>query len=92
MATSSPINPYESPCEATARAPSFSERDAAELAELRERVADLERRVARSWIVHPNIFLRIFGVWGYLVLGYALIVVPVFAVMSVIWLITGTWP
>jgi hypothetical protein len=92
MPTSSPVNPYEPPREAAPVPSRFSDQDAAELAELRRRVADLEKRVGRSWIVHSNFFLRICGVWGYWLLGYLLIVAVVFSVMLIVRLITGKWP
>jgi hypothetical protein len=92
MTTSSPINPYESPRESAGKQSEFSDGEVAELADLRRRVSELERRVGRSWVVHGNFFLRIFAVWGYWILGYGLMVAVVFAVMGLIWLATGRWP
>ena len=86
------LNPYEPPREAAPRQPDFSDREAAELADLRRRVVDLERRVGRSWFVHGNFLLRIFAVWGYFLLGYAIIVAVFFSLMAIVWLVTGHWP
>jgi hypothetical protein len=88
MSLSSPTNPYESPREAGPNAGSFTDRDS-ELADLRRRVAELERQVGRSWVVHRNIFLRIFAVWGYLLLGYAMLAAVVWGIMGLIWLVRG---
>jgi hypothetical protein len=96
MSTSSPVNPYEPPRESAPPANKFSDQDAEAVAELRKRVDELEKRVGRSWVVHKNVFLRICGVWGYWLLGYALIAAlgygGAFFVIFVIWLITGRWP
>jgi hypothetical protein len=96
MSTSSPINPYEPPRTDTSKPPNFRDQDAVELADLRLRVTELESRVGRSWHVHKNIFLRIFAVWGYLLLGYALLWAVLgtvaMVVMVVVRLVTGQWP
>ena len=89
MATSSPTNPYESPRAASERRPDFSEKDATELAELRRRVEELERRLGRNWLVHRNHLLRLCGVWGYWLIGYARIVALAFATMALFWLVSG---
>ena len=73
MPTSSPTNPYEPPREARPQAPDFSDPAAVELADLRRRVDELERRVGSSWVVHPNFLLRVFAVFGYWVVGYAIL-------------------
>jgi hypothetical protein len=76
MSTSSPTNPYETPRDPTpvAFAPgNFADRDSAELADLRRRVAELEKRLGRSWVVHPNFFLRAFSVFGYFFVAYAML-------------------
>jgi hypothetical protein len=91
MATSSPTNPYESPGEAKDRPPDFSDRETAELADVRRRLEALERRVGRSWMVHSNVFLRILGVWGHFLLGYALVFAIVFVTAAIVWLVSGHW-
>jgi hypothetical protein len=73
MVTSSPTNPYQSPRETSALPVTFSDRESAELMELRRRVVELERRVGHSWVVHPNFFMRVFAVFGYWVVGYAIL-------------------
>jgi hypothetical protein len=70
----------------------FSDRDTAELADLRRRVNELERRIGRSWMVHGNVVLRIFAVWGYFLLGYIMLLAIAFPVILVIRLVTGGWP
>lgn len=96
MATSSPINPYEPPQSGPVARPDFSDRDEAELAELRRRVAELESRVGRSWHFHKSIFLRTFAVWGYLLLGYGMLYVVALPVVLlwfvIVRLVTGNWP
>ena len=87
MSLSSPGNPYESPRETT-QLSNFTDREA-DLADLRRRVLELERQVGRSWVVHRNIFLRIFAVWGYLLLGYAMVAAVVWGIMGLIWLLRG---
>jgi hypothetical protein len=91
MSAPSPDNPYQSPRDAEPKQPDFSDRQA-ELADLRQRVLELERQVGRSWFVRGNFLLRIFAVWGYFLLGYAMMVATVFAVMAIIWLMSGQWP
>ena len=88
MTGSSPTNPYESPREAAPRVvPRDFSDDSAELADLRRRVGELERRVGKSWVVHPNFFLRVFGIFGYFLVGYALCIAVVAAVMGLVELI-----
>jgi hypothetical protein len=91
MRTSSPTHPYESPRGTSAERPDFSDRDAAELIDLRRRVEELERRVKRSWMVHPNIFSRVMGVLGHFLLGHGFIIAVALAVGCVIWSFTGQW-
>ncbi len=90
MTTSSPINPYEPPREPSL-APNFSDRDAVELAGLRRRVNELEQQTVRSWFVRGNLFQKILAVWGYLLLGYAMVLSVVFSVMLIIRFVTGDW-
>lgn len=92
MSLSPPSNPYESPRDAAPRHPDFKDPEAAELADLRRRVLELERQMGRSWFFHRNFFVRIFAVWGYFLLGYLFMVFVVLTVMTVVWLITGEWP
>jgi hypothetical protein len=91
MTTSSPINPYEPPRE-PALPHGFSDREAVEVAELRRRVSDLERQVGRSWLVHGNLFQKVLAVWGYLLLGYVMVVSAVLSIMLIIRLLTRVWP
>ena len=90
MTTSSPINPYEPPREPALPA-NFSDRDAVELADLRRRVGELERQVGRSWLVHGNLFQKVLAVWGYLLLGYVMVLSVAFSVMLIIRMVTGDW-
>jgi hypothetical protein len=55
------------------------------VAELRLRVSELERQLNYSWVVHPNFFLRSFGVFGYWLVGYAVLA----AICGLIGLIIG---
>jgi hypothetical protein len=73
MTETSPTNPYESPREASPTKAGFSDSQTTELEDVRQRLSELERRVRYSWVVHPNFFLRVFAVWGYWLLGYAII-------------------
>jgi len=90
MTTSSPVNPYEPPREPSLP-PNFSDREVVELADLRRRVSDLERQAQRSWMVHGNLFQKILAVWGYLLLGYVMVLSVVFTIMLIIRLIRGVW-
>ena len=92
MTPTSPTNPYEPPREAVPQSvPDFSDRDA-ELVDLRRRVEELEKGLRRSWLLHPNMFLRMATAVGYAVLGYAVIVGSVFLIMFLFWLASGVWP
>jgi len=82
MAVSSPTNPYESPREATSN---FKDSDAPQIADLQRRIAELERRLGKNWLVSSNHLLRILGIWGYLILGYMVVITIFFAIMSVVW-------
>lgn|GEM_PF-4318876 len=76
-------NPYEPP--RTEIKPSFS--DATPHAELEQRLAELERRVSRSWLLNPNFLLRVLAIWAYFLLGYVLILVIFFPIMMLVdWL------
>ena len=90
MTTSSPINPYEPPREPSLP-PSFSDRDAVELADLRRRVGELEQQAARSWFVRGNLLQKVLAVWGYLLLGYVMVLSVFFTIMLIIRLIRGDW-
>jgi hypothetical protein len=90
MTQTSPTNPYEPPREPAPRSiPDFSDRDAAELADLRRRVAELEQKVKRSWFVGGNFALRVVAVWAYLLLGYAVMLAVVFGLMAIVAAVTG---
>jgi len=93
--SSTDSNPYESPRDPSLPSNHFAD-DRAEVADLRRRVVELERRLGRNWLVSPHWLRRIMGVWGYFLLGYLIIWAVVFAVvisvMAVIWLVTGVWP
>ena len=91
MTTSSPVNPYEPPREPSLP-PSFSDRDAIELADLHRRISELERQVGQSWMVRGNLLLKTLAVWGYLILGYMVLLAVVFSAMLVIRLVRGGWP
>jgi hypothetical protein len=91
MSTSSPINPYEPPQSGPGVRPDFGDREEAELTDLRRRVQELESRVNRSWLVHRNVFLRILAIWGYLLLGYAILWAIVGTVIFIVWLASGHW-
>ena len=92
MTPTSPTNPYEPPREPVPRSVlDFSDRDAAELADLRRRVAELEQTVSRSWF-NGSILRRVLAVWAYFLLGYAAIAAIALGVMSIIAAITGEWP
>jgi hypothetical protein len=93
MTPTSPTNPYEPPREPAPRSvPDFSDRDAAELADLRQRVAELEKRVGRSWLVHRNFFVRLITVWGYFFLGYMILLAAMFGIMAIMSAFAGDWP
>jgi hypothetical protein len=93
MTPTSPMNPYEPPREPAQRSvPDFSDRDAAELADLRQRVAELEMQVKKSWFTNGNIFHRVLAVWGYLLLGYVVMLAAVFGLMAFISAITSELP
>ena len=92
MTPTSPTNPYEPPREPAPRSvPDFSDRDAAELADLRQRVAELEKQVSRSWF-NGNILRRMLAGWAYFLLGYLAVAAIGFGIMSIIAAITGEWP
>lgn len=75
MSTSSPINPYESPRETAEPSQEPGDTETAAIMDLRRRVSELERRVSYSWVVHPNFLLRSFAVFGYWLVGYAILAV-----------------
>jgi hypothetical protein len=85
------FNPYESPRDPN-RPPNQFADDRGELADLRRRDQDLERRLGRNWLVSPNWLLRILGIWGFLFLGYLILFAVIFSVMFVFYLATGRWP
>ena len=89
--SSTDFNPYESPRDPNLPRNQFAD-DRAELTELRRRVQELERRVGRNWLVHPNWLLRICGVFGYWILGYMFLAALFFGVMALIRLASGHWP
>ena len=91
MTTSSPVNPYEPPREPSFP-PNFSDRDSVELADMRRRISELERQVGQSWMVRGNLLLKTLAVWGYLLLGYMIVLAVAFSVMLLIRLVTGGWP
>jgi hypothetical protein len=62
-----------SPREAAGAPREFGQEGAAELADLQRRVGELKRRMRYSWIVHPNFFLRILAVFGYWIVGCAIL-------------------
>ena len=77
-------NPYEPP--RTEIPPVFSD-SPSHVTDLERRVAELERRVSKSWLLRPNFLSRIVAVWGYLILGYLMIVAIVYPlVMLLDWL------
>ena len=93
MTPTSPTNPYEPPREPAPRSvPDFSDRDAAELADLRQRVAELEMQVKKSWFTNGNIFYRVLAVWGYLLLGYLVMLAAFFGLMAFISAVTNELP
>ena len=93
MTPTSPTNPYEPPREPALRSvPDFSDRDAAELADLRQRVAELEMQVKKSWFTNGNIFHRVLAVWGYLLLGYLVMLAAFFGLMAFISAVTNELP
>jgi hypothetical protein len=80
MSEARPTNPYESPREpGQPRLADFSDRDS-DLADLRRRVHELERRLERSWF-HGGPWRRMLAVWAYFLLGYGLILGIGFALM-----------
>ena len=95
MATSHPDNPYESPREAKSRSAEFADHDSSEVADLRYRVSELERRLSRSWVMHPSFLVRAFGVLWYWLIGYGLVGFAGgaiwFSVIVLVWIITGRW-
>jgi hypothetical protein len=93
MTPTSPTNPYEPPREPVPRSvPDFSDRDAAELADLRQRVAELELQVKKSWFTNGNILHRVLAVWGYLLLGYVVMLAAFFGLMAFVSAITSKLP
>ena len=77
-------NPYEAP-RAESR-PSFSD-DSTDTAQLERRIAELERRLSKSWLCGTNILLRVLAVWGYLILGYVILLAIAFPFIALInWL------
>ena len=93
MTPTSPTNPYEPPREPVPRSVSdFSDRDAAELADLRQRVAELELQVKKSWFTNGNILHRVLAVWGYLLLGYVVMLAAFFGLMAFVSAITSKLP
>lgn len=77
-------NPYEPP--RFTDKPTFSD-TAPDLAALERRVAELESRVNKSWFVGRHFLYRMFAVWGYFLLGYALfaaIAFPIFWLLDAI--------
>jgi len=85
MSIPSHPNPYEPP-----RTPNEfrDEEPQSDVADLRQRIAELERRVSRSWMVHPNVFFRIVAVWGHFILGYGILLAIWGIVMLGIFLVT----
>ncbi|HEX5104168.1 MAG TPA: hypothetical protein VFV87_10175 [Pirellulaceae bacterium] len=93
MTQASPTNPYEAPREPVPRSlPDFSDREAAELADLRRRVMELEKQVGNSWFVRGGVLRRVLAVWAYLLLGYGVMLAVVFGIMAIISAVTGEWP
>jgi len=73
-------NPYESPqVESLPFTPIASS-----TAELERRVAELERQVSQSWFLRPNFLARVFAVWAYFIVGYAMFAA---VVMPLVWII-----
>ncbi len=73
------LNPYQSPL--TESAPNFQE-PGSDVAALERRVAELEKRVAGSWLLAPNVLRRILAVWVYLLLGYLGVLAIAFAIVA----------
>ena len=76
-------NPYEPP--STENKPSF--RDETPRDELERRIAELEGRIAKSWLLGKNILLRVIAIWAYFLLGYAMIGMVVYPIILLLdWL------
>lgn len=60
-------NPYETP-----RVEAFHETPRSD-SDLEKRVAELEKLVAESWFLRRHTGYRIAAVWGYFLLGYAIV-------------------
>jgi hypothetical protein len=76
------LNPYEPPKIPSSGTP-FAERSA-DIVELEQRIAELECKVARSWFLRANPLHRVVAVWGYFLLGYAMIAM---VAIPIIWLL-----
>jgi hypothetical protein len=72
-------NPYEPPKELRSNFADGSPSD------LELRVAALERQISNSWLHHRNIFVRVFGVWAYIFIGYLILA----AIMAPFMLLTN---
>jgi hypothetical protein len=76
-------NPYEPPRSTEESTLSFRD-DQSEVAELRRRVEELEKRLINNWMVSPSRLRRMFGVLGYFFLGYGLLCVIIYAVFGLV--------
>jgi hypothetical protein len=78
-------NPYESPLSGGSP---FST-DSTTPSDLERRVAELERRVGRSWFLSNQFLARVFVVWAYLLMGYVMILA---VIMPIVYLIGWLFP
>lgn len=72
------LNPYEPP-QGPSELPNFRD-STPNVAALERRIADLETRLANSWLAGPSFFRKILAIWGYLIVGYVMIVAVVFPI------------